>query len=351
MKKLFFVLLVLNLVLWLWGKRQELAPVAVPAEPGIGVIRLLEGEEIEVRRREAVSAAAPEAAASPPDAVALSSTAVVPPAREADIAKTRPADEGADGPAVGPPEPAPDGAAGAEKPTAAVAPALPPVEAQAPTETEAAGDASIAGADTSPAGPATEIDGAAESMADRQPLVSAVTAEGPPEPGPKSGAAPRGPEPAPPVCESTGPFRDRATAERYAATLEAPISGASPREEVITKAGRYWVLAPAARDADPAYRQALGEAGIHDAWRVRSGPLAGRLSLGAFQVEDNARKQVATLAAKGIATELQALREQDRRWWVDYERPFGTPAPAVAALRGEAPRQVVERRCGLVAAP
>ena len=153
------------------------------------------------------------------------------------------------------------------------------------------------------------------------------------------------------MCESAGPFRDRVAAERHAGTLRPPFTGVGVREEVTARPVRSWVVAPPGRDADPAYRRALADAGVPDAWRVKSGPLAGRLSLGAFQVEENARKHVAALAARGIAAELQTVKEQERLWWVDYERPEDTAAPARSGPGAESPRQVVERRCSRVAAP
>lgn len=395
MKKLFFVLLVLNLVLWLWGKRQELAPGLVPVEPGVGVIRLLDESEVAARHEQAAepalgqtAIAAPSAAtepASPPDEPAgdpvlrhivadakqVASAADALPAPNASDVGTVPAasavavdtataelqtpsavraPEAAAAPAETMPETAPVAGPGdvstrpliAEPPAESDANTLasPPDSAprMAPGGPEALAvdempAASTPTAVTAPAEPAVVTSAQAEAGGEGEISALAMVAVSP--------------MPAPMLCESVGPFRDRAAAERYASSLRVPVLGVAVREEVTTKPARYWVLAPAAQGGDTVYREALAAAGIQDAWRVNSGPFAGRLSLGAFQVEDNARKQVAMLAARGIASELQQVKEPERRWWIDYERPDGVPVPAKTL--GTA--RVVERRCARVAAP
>lgn len=386
MKKLFFALLVLNLVLWLWGKRQELAPELAMVERGVGIIRLLDDAEVAARREQAADEAArpaaqptesQEAVAAVPQALARSdgsgeqSTFVEPPPVTAGADGEATQDESPDGgttpvavaaleppgsedlarPDAGQNEAPSDWVGGeATEPAATAAGAAVASVAEAPVD---AGDLPVPvtpGPETAPAElpPPPAMPGYAASVPE--------TAPGP-EPRDSRQAEPAAVPPAVvtartrSVCESVGPFRDRTAAERHAAALRPPFAGVGVREEVSARPARHWVVAPASKDADPAYRRALGDAGVQDAWRVKSGPLAGRLSLGAFQVEENARKHVAALAARGIAVELQTVKEQERQWWIDYERPEDTPSPARSSAGAESPRQVVERRCSRVAAP
>jgi hypothetical protein len=403
-KKLFFVLLVLNLVFWLWGKRQELAPALAQVEPGVGVIRLLDESEIAARREQA--RAATVAQAEPVDAPSPAIEPAPPPTEpEGNAATERTSREDQQAPPVvdslsardssdedvaratapmpADPTPGEPAAPPAEETTqtvpapvetrvesaAAVAEGTPPVgdpvdvpidatarpsQAEPPAEPEIRASAPLSGgaqplAPEQPAAeetPAAVVASPAPADIALTEALSPLTPAGPPaleSPAPVAVVS----APAATICESVGPFRDRATAQRYASSLRAPIEAAVLREEVTVKPARFWVLAPAGQGGDAGYRQSLATAGVQDAWRVSGGPLAGRLSLGVFQVEENARKQVAMLAARGVASELQAVREQERRWWVDYERPEGARTRAESG--GTA--RVVERPCARVAAP
>jgi hypothetical protein len=156
-----------------------------------------------------------------------------------------------------------------------------------------------------------------------------------------------------PLCESIGPFSDRAAASRAQHAMVAPLRAATLREERVTRAVRHWVLAPVqpSKEAAAEYLASLGQAGVKDAWRIPSGPLAGRLAVGVFQSAGNARKHADMLARKGVAAEVHAPKEveQSRVYWVDYERPADAPPPDAGAGRGKPARQIVARSCGRVA--
>ena len=49
MKKLFFLLLVVNLVIWLWGQREELRRATGTAQPDFGAIRVIDKAELAAR--------------------------------------------------------------------------------------------------------------------------------------------------------------------------------------------------------------------------------------------------------------------------------------------------------------
>jgi hypothetical protein len=108
------------------------------------------------------------------------------------------------------------------------------------------------------------------------------------------------------------------------------------------------VLGPAQpnKEAVAAYLSALQAAGVKDAWRAQSGVLAGRLVVGVFSTDENARRHAAMLAGKGVPTEIRKQQTDETRWWVDVRR--GGDAASVHAPDGV---QVVPRDCGRVAAP
>jgi hypothetical protein len=169
----------------------------------------------------------------------------------------------------------------------------------------------------------------------------------------ESTAPPVAPSAVPYVCESIGPFADRPAAARTLAGLAAPLRGVAIREERSSRPVRHWVVAPVqpSKEATAEYLTGLAQAGVKDAWRIPSGPLAGRLAVGVFQSAVNARKHADMLAAKGVSSEVHAPTnlEPVRAYWIDYERPSDVPPPEAGAGRGKPPRQIVPRSCGRVA--
>jgi hypothetical protein len=418
MKKLFFLLVVVNLVIWLWGQRDQIARVADRSAPALGTLRLLDDAEVAARRE----AAAAPAAEPPPVAVALAESAPMvadasaPPAaaptEDPPIEPARPLPEvqpaatppqdlvsspveppgAAEPPAVAmaPPAPAPaeptdttapapqdepvaaapvDAVASAEVPSA-VEPSVPQPVVQAPVLAEPVAAEPVVPTSVPqpsvpmpivPESPATQATpelpppsatASTESTAatdDRAPASA---------PAVEAHTAPASP-PVPPVesreveylCESIGPFAERPAAIRVQAGIQAPLRGATIREERSPRATRHWVLAPVqpSKDATSEYLANLGQAGVRDAWRIPNGPLAGRLAVGVFQSAENARKHADMLASKGVASEVVAPKDLEpiRVYWVDYERPADIASPSA----GPAPRKVVPRACGRVAGP
>ena len=56
------------------------------------------------------------------------------------------------------------------------------------------------------------------------------------------------------------------------------------------------------------------------------------------------------LESRGVAAEVHAPKDEERRYWIDYERPADADAPEPAARSGSPP-QIVPRDCGRVAGP
>jgi hypothetical protein len=477
MKKLFFLLVVVNLVIWLWGQREQLGRVAETTEPGVGVIRLLDEAEVAARREQARQPA--------PVAEPVASGAGTAEQRQAGPARV----DGATAP-----EPQPAVAADAATPLAAGdaaardraqttperAPAVPAdssvaasghVEMPAAHEAAAATDAELS-ASTSPlpasgAEPAATLaptglaaEGVAQPPAERPPPVqppdglgstasvpaAALAAEVSVEPPARPAEPPAAAEPAPPllplevspdagpgiaavspreaveeslpadraapqppaepearvriaeraaasgaavprpaeprggpssqaplavpgeaaqptlparkvtyVCESIGPFADRAAALRALGGIVAPLRAATLREERPSRQTRHWVLAPVqpSKEATSEYLTRLGRAGVRDPWRIPNGPLAGRLAVGVFQSFENASKHADMLAAKGVAAEVHAPKdvEPNRVYWVDYQRPDDVAPPNVGGGRSQPALRIVGRSCGRVAGP
>jgi hypothetical protein len=197
---------------------------------------------------------------------------------------------------------------------------------------------------------------------DRQTVAVAPSLPNPDAPAPTAAAAegetpaiPVDAEPAPtpvvdvhPVCEAVGPFAQRALAETFVASQPVAVASDGIREERVPRPARHWVLGPAQpnKEAVAAYLSALQAAGVKDAWRAQSGVLAGRLVVGVFSTDENARRHAAMLAGKGVATEIRKQQTDETRWWVDVRR--GGDAAAVHAPDGVL---VVPRDCGRVAPP
>jgi hypothetical protein len=408
MKKLFFLLLVVNLVIWLWGQRDELARATDTAYTGVGAIRLLDDAELAARREHARQ----QAEVSQPAVIAGASEAAVPSqasvvaATTADADLKRAAADGAVAPAADvahpagaaepmpqppvlsaaepavaaqdesapPPEQSPVAAPGEQEP---VSEAAPPAVAEIPDIRDALQEAPAVSEATAPAEPVDDGSPPAPVppavavprlvLEDASVPVEPAAVAAAPEPAaiaPPAGTSAAPAEPvAPPVearevlylCESIGPFAERSVAVRFQAGVAAPLRGATVREERSSRAVRHWVLAPMqpSKEATAEYLTSLSQAGVKDAWRIPNGPLAGRLAVGVFQSAENARKHADMLAAKGVASEIQAPKDLEpiRVYWVDYERPADAPPPDVGVGRTQPPRQVVSRSCGRVAGP
>ncbi len=151
------------------------------------------------------------------------------------------------------------------------------------------------------------------------------------------------------VCETVGPFPQRGLADAFIALLPPVMATDGMREERVPKPTRHWALAPVqpSKEAASAYLAALQAAGIKDAWRAQSGVFTGRLVVGVFSTEENARRHAAMLAGKGVATEIRKQQAEEVRWWVDLRRGSedGRTLDVPEGL------QVTPRECGRVAAP
>jgi hypothetical protein len=375
MKKLFLAALVLNLVVWLWSQRQAPEVIESLLSPDVGVVRLVDEAAVRAFAGGADSASAsrvehgavtppepalsagsepwtappvltaggePPADATSPMSAALSALQPIATARELPVP---------DVPSVT--VATPDGLA--EAPSAGIE-ALRETEGRLPSDaaspirgvvaTDPVPALIAAESLTDPEVP-TEPPDAALVAQPSQPLrgVDADAALRDQPAPPATPAAPR----APAVCETVGPFAQRGLADAFVASLPALVAADGIREDRVARPARYWVLGPAqpSKEAAAAYVGTLQAAGIKDAWRAQSGTFVGRLVVGVFSTEENARRHAAMLAGKGVATEIRRQQAEESRWWVDLRRA-DEAAPALDLAEG---LQVTRRECARVAAP
>ena len=260
MKKLFFLLVVVNLVIWLWGEREQLGRVTQTPPPDVGVIRLLDQAEVDARREQAKrEAEAPPVAATerPGDAGQPSSPSVL-------VGTTADGDRGIVGVEGPVPEPPATDSTGhpPDEPPHAPSPSPP----AAPTVAQAA-DAVSAELETppEPAGVTTPtgetlVATAAPHTADLPPTVEAAGAaadEAPRMPSDSSVPAASASEATPPVALGSA-----TVSEGSAGNLTAEPEPASP--------------GPAAADAARPLRAGDGDDG-EPAWRPnQSAQLTGQ---------------------------------------------------------------------------
>lgn len=379
MKKLFVAALVLNLVVWLWARREAPEIIDGLLLADVGVIRLV--DEAAVRTAPARKRSAADSPAAPDGGRALaqaSSGDGVEPGRPSGLPVAD-----ADLQALAPSVPRQAAEAAQPQPLTAQTPTSPPASPVPTPPSLPPLETSAEDAEAADASPMSSPAPHAPANSDSEVLVGDALAPSPPEPTTEDpagadapdAATPPGPEaraaevapaaetsPGPTddlltapaaesrvVCETVGPFPQRGMADAFIASLPTAVASNGVREERASRPARHWVLGPvqASREAVAAYLAALQAAGIRDAWRAQSGALAGRLVVGVFSTEENARRHAAMLAGKGVATEIRRLQGEETRWWVDT-RHTGSDTTYPDVPDGV---QVAPRHCGRVAAP
>ncbi len=162
-----------------------------------------------------------------------------------------------------------------------------------------------------------------------KPIVMATAT---PETVVKSPATPA--DPAAARCQTIGPLKDAPQADQIMAAISGQATRIDLREEWLPAIDGYQILSPP--QASFADSQALTEkmtaAGFNDFYISKSGPLAGRVSLGVYRDQQRAEDTRAKLAALGFATELLPRSTPQSRFWLQVE----LLAPVVALNLTEA---------------
>lgn len=152
------------------------------------------------------------------------------------------------------------------------------------------------------------------------------------------------PEPPAPeqFCFTIGPFEADTTAEAVAGLLQSHhYSGLVRETEAFVDRG-YWVYLPPFGN-EPAARgtlQQLHDAGLEDVALMRNGDWNLSISLGYFIEQSNALARRDHLRAMGFPAEMRIQREDEARYWVDYQRPLTAQATAESLLDGLVPAEL-----------
>lgn len=155
-------------------------------------------------------------------------------------------------------------------------------------------------------------------------------------------------------CFTVGPFESDETAAAIAGLLNTHQYSSGLRETEAFVDRGYWVYLPpsenefAARDT----LQALYDAGLEDVALIRNGDWDRSISLGYFVEQANALARRDQMRSMGFPAEMRIQREDEARYWVDYQRLASAQAAVESLLGGLVPAGLHrEIACGAAAGP
>ncbi len=135
----------------------------------------------------------------------------------------------------------------------------------------------------------------------------------------------KAPRPAPLLlqCGRLGPFSTREAADEARAGLEGLGGEADVVKSEIRQPAGYWVLIPPLpdREAGKITVEKLKAAGISDIWLLAKGSMRNAISLGQFGSESNARRRAETVRAAGFEVEVRQKTRRVPRYWLDFKAP------------------------------
>ena len=126
-------------------------------------------------------------------------------------------------------------------------------------------------------------------------------------------------------CFTIGPFEGRATVDAIVEMLGAYTAALSSRETEAFVDRGYWVYLPPYDDEQGARRvvKTLYDAGFEDATVIKNGIWNNSVSLGYFINQSNAMVRKDRVREMGFNAETRIQREDESRFWVDYEQRTG----------------------------
>jgi hypothetical protein len=142
-------------------------------------------------------------------------------------------------------------------------------------------------------------------------------------------------------CFTVGPFETRPTVEAITEMLREYTSQVSPRETEAFVDRGYWVYLPPFEN-EIAARQAVNvlyDEGIDDVGLIRDGEFNHSVSLGYFINQSNAKQHRDRIRAMGYQAEFRIQRDDESRFWVDYEQQTGVEY-ASRVLAGFVPEEL-----------
>lgn len=156
------------------------------------------------------------------------------------------------------------------------------------------------------------------------------------------------------ACFTVGPFESGETAEAITGLLRShQYNGLLRETEAFVDRG-YWVYLPPSEDEFAARDtlQALYDAGLEDVALIRNGDWDRSISLGYFVEQANALARHDRVRTLGFPAEMRIQREDEIRYWVDYQRPASAHAAADSLLDDLVPAGLHrEIACGVVDRP
>ena len=126
-------------------------------------------------------------------------------------------------------------------------------------------------------------------------------------------------------CFTVGPFEGRPTVDAIVEMLGAYTTSLGSRETVAFVDRGYWVYLTPYAD-EQAARQAvkvLYDAGFEDVSIIKNGEWDNSISLGYFIDQSNAMVRKDQVRAMGFEAQTRIQREDETRYWVDYEQRAG----------------------------
>jgi hypothetical protein len=128
-------------------------------------------------------------------------------------------------------------------------------------------------------------------------------------------------------CRRIGPLEKRNQVDKLSLSLMAMGIQTDLQIESTDEQEGYWVMIPpqANREAAMAVVKRLREAGITDLWRFTSGSFANAISLGLFRNESRAEIRLKAIAAKGFDAEVRPRYRQKNTYWLSFSFTGDSP--------------------------
>jgi hypothetical protein len=121
-------------------------------------------------------------------------------------------------------------------------------------------------------------------------------------------------------CRKVGPLGKRGEADKLSLRLMALGAQADLQMELTDEQEGYWVLIPPQENKEAAIEivKRLHAAGVSDLWRFTSGSLAHAISLGLFRNESRAEIRRKAIVAKGFDPEVRPRYRQKSSYWLGF---------------------------------
>jgi hypothetical protein len=128
-------------------------------------------------------------------------------------------------------------------------------------------------------------------------------------------------------CRRIGPLAKRSQVDKLSLSLQAMGIQTELHTESTEEQEGYWVMIPPQQNPEAAIAvvKKLREAGVSDLWRFTSGSLADGISLGLFRHESRAEIRLKEIAAKGFDAEVRPRYRQQNRYWLDFSFRVDSP--------------------------